>query len=120
MVRFPTIEFIAPGELIASSATALGAAIQFRIMGGAVGLAVVTTVFNSHVRPTLAGFLSREQAEALLKSADAVKMLAPETQEIVKNAFASGYNLQMKILAGFAAAQIPSSILMWQKKQILV
>lgn len=78
MVRFPIIECIlATGGLNASSAVALGSVAQFRIMGGAVGLAVVTTVFNGHVRPALAGLLGREQAEALLKSAEAVKSLAP-------------------------------------------
>lgn len=89
-------------------------------MGGAIGLAVVTTVFNTQVRPELAGFLSREQAEALLRSAEAIKAFPPETQEIIKSTFADAYNLQMKILAGFAAAQIPSSFIMWQKKQIVV
>ena len=107
-------------ELTPSSAVAMGSIAQFRVMGGAVGLAVVTTVFNSNVRPALADLLSREQVETLLRSAGAVKSFAPETQEIITNTFASAYNLQMKILAGFAAAQIPSSILMWQKKQIIV
>lgn len=89
-------------------------------MGGAIGLAIVTTVFNTKVRPQLADFLSREQAEALLRSAEAIKLFAPEQQEVIKSTFADAYNVQMKILAGFAAAQIPSSILMWQKKQIVV
>jgi hypothetical protein len=33
---------------------------------------------------------------------------------------AHGYNLQMIVLCGFAAAQIPAALLMWRKKQITV
>lgn len=106
--------------LIASSAVAMSSISQFRVMGDAVSLAVATTVLNSHVRPALAYFLSHEQVECLLRSAGTVSSFAPEAQEMIKTTFAEAYNMQMKILARFAAAQIPSSILMWQKKQIVV
>lgn len=98
----------------------MGSIAQFRVLGGAVGLAVVTTVLNNFVRPRLVEFSSEGSITALLQSAEAIGSFAPDTQLLIKSTFAEGYNLQMKILAGFAAAQVPSSILMWQKKQIMV
>ena len=89
-------------------------------MGGVIGLAIVTTASNGSVRSGLAQFLSGGQIDDLLRSAEAIPTFPPETQIAIKTVFADGYNLQMKILSGFAAAQIPSSMIMWQKKQIVV
>ncbi len=89
-------------------------------MGGAIGLAIVTNVLNSYVRSGLLEVLSVEQVAALLETGSAIKNLPPDVQTTVQRVFAQGYNIQLKILSGFAAAQIPSSLLMWQKKQIVV
>ena len=99
---------------------ALGSTAQFRVMGGVIGLAIVTAVFNSFVKSKLAQFLSPDQINDLLKATSSITSLPNEMQEVVRGIFADGYNLQMKILAGLAAAQIPSSFVMWQKKQIRV
>ena len=101
-------------------AVALGSIAQFRVMGGVIGLAIVTAVFNSFVKSKLGQFLSADQIDNLLKATSSITSLPTEMQEVVRGIFADGYNLQMKILAGFAAAQIPSSLVMWQKKQIRV
>jgi MFS-type transporter involved in bile tolerance (Atg22 family) len=98
----------------------MGAVAQFRVMGGVVGLAIVATVLNGYVRAHLTQFLSKGEVDSLLQSAGTVATFTTEVQALIKDVFAKGYNLQMKILAGFAAAQIPSSMLMWQKKQIRV
>ena len=98
----------------------MSAMIQFRTMGGAIGLAIVTTVINSYVRNHLAGVLQLEQIDALLQTTDAFAALPPAVAETVKGIFARGYNLQMQIMIGFSAAQIPVTFLMWQKKQVTV
>ncbi len=89
-------------------------------MGGVIGLAIATTVQNGFVRSRLSQSLSKDQVDQLLQSAEAVALFSPETQVGIRSVFANGYAIQMKILAGFAAAQIPSTFLMWQKKQIVV
>ncbi|KAI1267056.1 MFS multidrug transporter-like protein [Xylariaceae sp. FL1019] len=102
-------------------AVALGAISQFRIMGGAIGLSIATSAFNSLVRHELQLFLSPGQLNALLASpAELNPIIAPALQEPVRVAFADGYSLQMKILTGLAAGQIPASLLLWQSKQIMV
>ena len=102
------------------SAVALGSVTQFRIMGGVIGLAIVTTVQNSFVRHRLSQSLSPNQIDQFLQSPEAAALFSPEIQLAIKKTFTDGFNIQLKILAGFAAAQIPSSLMMWQKKQIVV
>ncbi|CAD6570392.1 MAG: hypothetical protein ASARMPREDX12_003478 [Alectoria sarmentosa] len=99
---------------------AMSAVIQFRTMGGAIGLAIVTTVINSYLRNRLAGLLPPDQIAALLQSTDALGTLPPALAETVRGIFARGYNLQLRIMIGFSAAQIPVTFLMWQRKQIVV
>lgn len=98
----------------------MSAMIQFRTMGGAIGLAIVTTVINSYVRNSLAGILPPDRIGALLQTTDAFAALPAALAEDVKNIFARGYNLQLKIMIGFSAAQIPVTFLMWQKQQVIV
>ncbi|KAI4089058.1 MAG: hypothetical protein LQ344_005629 [Seirophora lacunosa] len=101
-------------------AVAMSSVAQFRVMGGVIGLAIVTAALNGLVRSKLRGILSHAQIEELLRSAAAIASTSAADRDQIRSAFAEGYNLQMKILAGLAAAQIPSSLVMWQKKQIVV
>lgn len=94
--------------------------VQFRTMGGAIGLAIVTTVLNGYIKSELAQYISPDQIASLLETAEAFKSLPPDKINLVKGVFARGYNLQVEIMIAFAAAQIPASFLMWKKNQILV
>lgn len=98
----------------------MSAMVQFRTMGGAIGLAIVTTVLNSYIKSELAQYISPDQIASLLETAEAFKSLPPDIINLVKGVFARGYNLQVEMMIGFAAAQIPASFLMWKKNQILV
>lgn len=94
--------------------------LQFRTMGGAIGLAIVTTVLNSYIKSHLSAFLYPQEVNALLKSTQAFTALPPDLAETVKIVFAKGYNLQTQVMVGFSAAQVPVALMMWQKKQIVV
>ena len=98
----------------------MSAMLQFRTMGGAIGLAIVTTMLNSYIKSHLSTFLSPQEINELLKSTQAFKALPPNLLETVKIEFAKGYNLQMQVMVGFSAAQVPVALMMWQKKQIVV
>ncbi|KAF2230324.1 MFS general substrate transporter [Viridothelium virens] len=106
--------------LLSFPTVALGSVTQFRVMGGAIGLAIVTSVFNSFLRRKLGEFLTQDQIRSLLESADVLQTFPRETQTLTRAVIASGYNLQMKILAGLAGAQLLCTALMWQGKQIRV
>ena len=98
----------------------MGSVSQFRIMGGVIGLAIVTAAYKSFVQSRLGQFLTDDEISRLLQSAESIKTFAPDVQDQIRKIFAGGYNLQFRILIAFASAQIPSSVLMWQKKQITV
>ena len=98
----------------------MSAMIQFRTMGGAIGLATATGVLNSYTRSHLTRILSPDQIYALLRTTDAFAAFSPELIHSVKTVFAQGYNLQMLVMIGFSAAQLPVSLLMWQKQNIVV
>lgn len=98
----------------------MGSIGQFRVMGGVIGLAIITTAFNGLVRGQLRSLLSESELDTLLKSPERITLFATDVQEIIRSTFAEGYTLQIKILAGLAAGQIPAALLMWEKEQIKV
>lgn len=98
----------------------MSAMIQFRTMGGAIGLAAVTTAFNRYVKHHLAEFLSPNEIESLLQSTRTLEALPTVLAETAKSVFSDGYNLQFRIMIAFSVAQVPVAVLLWQKKQIVV
>ncbi|KAH9886888.1 putative multidrug resistance protein fnx1 [Xylariomycetidae sp. FL2044] len=98
-------------------ATAMGAAAQFRMMGSAIVLSIATSVFNSRVRHDL------ENTGLEIFGTMAVQdmnNLPLASQRALQSILAEGYNVQMIVLSISAAAQIPATALLWQKKQIRV
>ncbi|EED21289.1 efflux pump antibiotic resistance protein, putative [Talaromyces stipitatus ATCC 10500] len=96
-------------------AVATGAIIQFRFLGGAIGLAIGSNVLNCMLETRLTGILPPELLQALLHNTAIMETL-PETQrEIVQSVFAHAYTVQFRIMIGIAAAQFPASLLMWRK-----
>ena len=91
----------------------MGAITQFRIMGGAIGLAIATNVLNTYVRSHLPETVAPQLVTRLLQSTEEIDVLDPATQAVVRAIFGHGYNLQMKAMIGFAAAQVPASLLVW-------
>ena len=89
-------------------------------MGGAIGLAIITASFNGLVTSRLAGLLTSDELGLLLQSTAAINSFPESAQASIRATFGDGYNLQMAILSGLAAGQIPASLLMWQKNQITV
>lgn len=106
--------------LYATAAVAGGALIQFRMFGGALGLAIASNVLNNHFRSSLVGVVTTDQLSALLQSTATIRQLPPGIQAQVIAVLSDGYNMQMKIMAGFAGAQLLTVGALWRKKQISV
>lgn len=98
----------------------MGAITQVRIMGAVICLAIVTAAFGGFTRSRLADILSDSQVNSVFSSAGAIASLPPNTQVNVRAIFSDGYDLQVKILAGFAGGQLLSALLVWRKDQIRV
>ncbi|KAI0144561.1 major facilitator superfamily domain-containing protein [Xylariaceae sp. FL1272] len=101
-------------------ATATSAIIQFRFLGGATVLAIVTAVANKWILDVLATLVSPEQAMVILRDSAAIGDLPDATQMAVRESFVQSFDLQMKILIGFAAAQFPVTLLMWKRNPLLL
>ncbi len=75
---------------------------------------------NSFLNSRLSGVIGAEHLSAVLKTTAAIRDFPPEVQSLVLTAFAEGYNLQMKIMTGFAGMQVLAVGMLWQNKQIAV
>jgi len=93
----------------------IGALTQARILGGSIGLSVGTNVLNDKVK-SASDFLSQQQLQSLLNSAQSIKTLPPSLQEAVRQTFAKGYNEQMQVLAAFGGAAVLAALMMWERK----
>jgi hypothetical protein len=80
-------------------------------MEGVIGLVIVTAVLQSHVNSDLRQILSAEEVAALLDISSAISHFSPDVLATVQSVFAQRYNIQFRILAGLAATQIPSSLI---------
>jgi hypothetical protein len=101
-------------------ATASGAYYEFRILGGAIGLAIATAVFNNYIRRHLSSVLSPDLLDILLQSTFTLDNLPVELKTRVSTVLAEGYNLQMKVTTGFAVAQFLTLGLLWKRRQISI
>ena len=88
-------------------------------MGGAIVLAIATLLFNSYTTPLLSEYLTRYSvAQDAIFSSQGLEALAEADQGAVRMILARGLNCQMFVLSTFAAAQIPTSLLLWRKDHI--
>ncbi|KAJ5716723.1 MFS general substrate transporter [Penicillium malachiteum] len=101
------------------SGAAMGAIAQFRIMGGAIGLAIATAIQHSYLRSHLSDCLTSGVIETILQSTSAIATLPTDSQTLVRATYAASYNMQMKFLAGMAGAQVITGITMWKRDPII-
>ena len=92
----------------------MGALAQFRILGGSIGLAVCTNVLNTKIKS--APFLSPQQLNSILESAQAVGKLPPSIQDTLRDTYAAGSNEEMQVLTAFSGATVLATLLMWEGK----
>ncbi|KAI9644355.1 hypothetical protein NHQ30_007712 [Ciborinia camelliae] len=95
---------------------AMGAITQFRALGSVVGLSIATNVFNDYVRTHLSRHLTPEQLSALLQSVTSgIDSLPLGLQATVRSTFGAAYDLQTKVMIGFAIAQALAVSIMWER-----
>ncbi|KAF2464006.1 putative efflux pump antibiotic resistance protein [Lindgomyces ingoldianus] len=97
-------------------AVAGGSLIQFRFLGGMVGLAIVSNVFNSRLQDRLRGLISPQQLLALDQDVSVLGTFAPDLKSKVLSVFAQEYNYQNKILTAFVAAQVLAAGMVWNRR----
>ncbi|KAM7191826.1 Major facilitator superfamily domain containing protein [Rhypophila sp. PSN 637] len=98
-------------------AVGMGAGNQFRMTGSAFGLAITTSVFNAYIRAQLSELGVTNTLQGL--SSDFLDALPGHLKDAASQILSDGYNRQMLVLCGFAAAQFPAALLLWRRKQIV-
>lgn len=93
-------------------AVATGAIIQFRFLGGAIGVSIAGNILNSQLRHHLDSVLSADDLAALLVNTDVIGRLDAGQQTVVRNVFSSAYRLQFRSMLAFAGAQVLASLLL--------
>lgn len=86
---------------------------QFRILGGLIGLAIVVSVSTPYVRSHLSGIVAPEQELLILERTETIKDLPAEVARQVRIVFGESYNLQIKVMIGFAAAKVSRPCSVW-------
>ncbi|KAF2649123.1 MFS general substrate transporter [Lophiostoma macrostomum CBS 122681] len=100
-------------------AVSMGCVTQLRMLGAAITLAIATSVFNGYTKPRLAAYMVESNMPIVpISSPESLVQFSPEEQVHLRAILAQGYNKQMIVLCAFAAAQIPTTTLLWRKKQI--
>lgn len=93
-----------------------GSIIQFRFLGGVIGLAIASNVFNSRLKAGLLGLLTDQEISALDRDTTVLRTLAPDLREKVFHVFAREYNYQNYIVIAFAAAQLFAAAMVRNKR----
>ncbi|CAI6339908.1 unnamed protein product [Periconia digitata] len=94
-------------------ATGTAAISQFRMLGGLMGLSIAVSLSTPQIRSQLLGVLPAADVSQLLERTETINTIDGVLLETVKGIFAEGYSLQIKMLVGFAVAQVPTTLLMW-------
>jgi hypothetical protein len=99
----------------ASLASLQGAIGQARILGGSIGLAIATIIFNHDIAADLADTLSPIQLSNLQQSITTIFDLEPQQQANVAEVFADSFNKQLRVCMYLSAAALVVAIFSWQK-----
>ena len=97
-------------------AVGMGAISQFRALGGSIGLSICTNLLNSRVSTMLSPMLSANQLLALRSSTDNIGDIPDGLQDLVREAYASGYRLQWQAMIAFAAGAFLATFMIIEKK----
>lgn len=104
-----------------STAVAAAAPVQLRFLGSAIAISIVTAVDSTWLRNVLLGHLTPEQIQAIFRSSEEIGTLPnPEIVAMVRGRFVESFNLQMRIVLGFAVAGVLTALMMWQRNQVRV
>lgn len=97
-----------------------GAINQFRILGGSLGLSIVTCATNRSLRAGLLGVVGLTETASILDRSDRIFKLPPDLQLRVREVFGYTYRTQVTILIGIAVAQVFVTALQWQRKAVIL
>ncbi|OQE28648.1 hypothetical protein PENSTE_c003G06388 [Penicillium steckii] len=99
-------------------AAAVGIGIQFRTLGGVLGVAASAAILNHFIESRLSAILDPMEKAALARSTQSIMTLTPDVQNHIREVYALSYNAQMKLAASFSAAQFLAIAMIWKKDNV--
>ncbi|KAH8695843.1 major facilitator superfamily domain-containing protein [Phaeosphaeriaceae sp. PMI808] len=87
-------------------AVSSGALIQFRALGGVLGVSIITAAFNNFLRENLKYIISNTSTPDLLTKIQEVYRLPSSQQLELRKVLSQAYGIQSKILLGFGVLQV--------------
>jgi hypothetical protein len=82
-----------------------------------VGLSIVVSISTPYIRSHLGDLVTPHTVMLILEKTETIRGLSVETATQVRTVFGEAYNIQMKVLIGFAAVKIPITALMWTNQK---
>ncbi|CAG8976531.1 hypothetical protein HYALB_00011008 [Hymenoscyphus albidus] len=116
----PLILLVNNATIRRDQAVGTSAMTQFRVLGGILGLSIVVSAMSRVIHSDLLEILPEGTDSRLLQTTNVIETLPESSKDAVRQIFGKGYNLQMKIMIGFAAAEFPSTALMWKRKPMII
>ncbi|KAL3472348.1 hypothetical protein BJX99DRAFT_262332 [Aspergillus californicus] len=89
---------------------AVGLSLQTRMLGASLGIAIVNSILVNYVKAHI------DPIEAAADP-NALSGFSPDAVQRIREVYGAGYNLQMKAVGAFSAAQFLVVALMWRKDQ---
>lgn len=94
----------------ADLAVAQGAIAQARVLGGAIGIAACSIIFNSEVDTQLKGRISPADLATLRQSPTINDMLQPALQSLVREVYAGAFTANIRIMICMSAVALVASV----------
>ncbi|KAI1320435.1 putative MFS multidrug transporter [Xylariaceae sp. FL0255] len=100
----------------ADLAVAQGVVAQTRVLGGSIGIAICSIIFNYTVSRDLSGKIDPQDLAALRRGPTIAAWLPDSIQVLVKQAYAAAFTADIYVMTGTAALGIVASTLTYEKR----
>ncbi|KAL8695247.1 MAG: hypothetical protein Q9218_000285 [Villophora microphyllina] len=98
------------------SATAIGAMTQIRVLGGSIGLAIASLIFNHRATLSLRGILTPAEVSLLLSNPEAIKVYPPSQIKIIRSLYGNAYRDEMRFALYIAVVAVVAAAFTYQRK----
>ncbi|CAJ2503880.1 Uu.00g112740.m01.CDS01 [Anthostomella pinea] len=100
----------------ADLAVAQGAVAQARVLGGSIGIAVCSIIFNTKVANELGSRMDPKDLAALHHSPTISSLLPDDIQVLVKSVYASAFTDDITVMIGIAAVGVVTSCFAYERQ----
>lgn len=89
------------------------------MLGGAIGVGVASTLFNSHVWSNLAKFLSPDQITTIREASSSISKMPPEIRSKVQATFSEAFRVEFIFTTVVIGLSLLTALMVWRKPQLL-